>query len=80
MNPIFQRQDRDNWRTISTKKLTLTVKSNKNGMRTLKVKFSILMKKTNFCGALTTYFGKETFFVKNKKLIRSLSDSRYLYQ
>ena len=36
-------------------------------MRTLKVKFSILMKKTNFCGALTTYFGKETFFVKKQE-------------
>ena len=30
-------------------------------------------RKTNSCGVLTAYFGKETFTVKNKKLIRKVA-------
>ena len=49
------------------KKLTLKVKSYKNGKKALKVMSSFLTEKTNSCGVLTVYFGKETFTVNKAK-------------
>ena len=48
------------------KKVTLAVKLNKNGKRTLKVMCSFLTEK-NSCSALTAHFGKETFIVEKQE-------------
>ena len=49
------------------KKFTLTVNSNKDGKRTLKVKIFSLTEKSNAYGILTAYFGVETFTFKKQQ-------------